>query len=164
MCVCVCVCVLLLCVFLCVIFLFCCSHLHLTAWADRPSQEYSGGNKRKLSVAIALLSEPDAIFLDEPTTVGDKIIRFFSCILRHCLSLEYCFVFFMCFVSCFVLCALCFVLCSLCFVFCFVLILLLKWLLEEYFYILCSLCFSNHYVYGWTRNGCKSKEVFMETN
>jgi ABC-type multidrug transport system ATPase subunit len=29
---------------------------------------YSGGNKRKLSTAIALIGDPQFIFLDEPTT------------------------------------------------------------------------------------------------
>ena len=29
---------------------------------------YSGGNKRKLSVAIAMLGNPPIVFLDEPST------------------------------------------------------------------------------------------------
>ena len=34
--------------------------------------QYSGGNKRKLSVAIAMIGEPSIVFLDEPST-GDDI-------------------------------------------------------------------------------------------
>lgn len=36
---------------------------------------YSGGMKRRLSVAIALLGNPSIIFLDEPTTGMDPISR-----------------------------------------------------------------------------------------
>lgn len=32
---------------------------------------YSGGNKRKLSVAIAMLGNPPIVFLDEPSTGMD---------------------------------------------------------------------------------------------
>ena len=38
----------------------------LTAYADRPVRTYSGGNKRKLSTAIALLGNPDIIFMVRP--------------------------------------------------------------------------------------------------
>ena len=36
---------------------------------------YSGGNKRKLSVAIAMIGNPPIIFLDEPSTGIDPISR-----------------------------------------------------------------------------------------
>ncbi|XP_040445068.1 phospholipid-transporting ATPase ABCA7 isoform X1 [Falco naumanni] len=45
--------------------------------ADRPAGKYSGGNKRKLSTAIALLGSPPVVFLDEPTTGMDPRARRF---------------------------------------------------------------------------------------
>ena len=38
---------------------------------------YSGGNKRKLSVAIAMLGNPPIVFLDEPSTGMDPEARRF---------------------------------------------------------------------------------------
>uniref|UniRef100_UPI00398ECFE0 phospholipid-transporting ATPase ABCA1-like isoform X2 n=1 Tax=Pristiophorus japonicus TaxID=55135 RepID=UPI00398ECFE0 len=57
--------------------------LGLVRYADRPSGTYSGGNKRKLSTAIALIGCPPVIFLDEPTTGMDPKARRFlwNCIL-----------------------------------------------------------------------------------
>ncbi|KAM6235913.1 phospholipid-transporting ATPase ABCA7 [Porphyrio hochstetteri] len=57
--------------------------LGLGAHADRPAGKYSGGNKRKLSTAIALLGSPPVVFLDEPTTGMDPRARRFlwDCIL-----------------------------------------------------------------------------------
>jgi len=36
---------------------------------------FSGGNKRKLSVGIALIGKPSIVFLDEPTTGVDPLAR-----------------------------------------------------------------------------------------
>lgn len=36
--------------------------------AGKPSYCLSGGNKRKLSVAIAMIGNPPIVFLDEPST------------------------------------------------------------------------------------------------
>ena len=36
---------------------------------------FSGGNKRKLSTAIALVGGPPIVFLDEPTTGMDPVAR-----------------------------------------------------------------------------------------
>ncbi|XP_077823053.1 ATP-binding cassette sub-family A member 2 isoform X3 [Macaca mulatta] len=51
--------------------------LELTKYADKPAGTYSGGNKRKLSTAIALIGYPAFIFLDEPTTGMDPKARRF---------------------------------------------------------------------------------------
>lgn len=36
--------------------------------ANKPSFSLSGGNKRKLSVAIAMIGDPPIVILDEPST------------------------------------------------------------------------------------------------
>ena len=45
--------------------------LGLGQYADRVCDSYSGGNKRKLSVAIALVGDPPAVLMDEPSTGMD---------------------------------------------------------------------------------------------
>nr|AKC42131.1 ABCA4 [Petromyzon marinus] len=59
------------------------STLGLIYIADRSAGSYSGGNKRKLSTAIALIGNPPLVFLDEPTTGMDPKARRFlwNCIL-----------------------------------------------------------------------------------
>ena len=47
----------------------------LTECAQRPSSTYSGGNKRKLSTAMALIGDPPLVFLDEPTSGVDPASR-----------------------------------------------------------------------------------------
>ncbi|GBN21315.1 ATP-binding cassette sub-family A member 3 [Araneus ventricosus] len=47
----------------------------LTKHADKQTQFYSGGNKRKLSVAVALIGSPSLILLDEPTAGVDPVSR-----------------------------------------------------------------------------------------
>ncbi len=47
----------------------------LEIFADRISGDFSGGNKRKLSTAIALVGDPSVICLDEPTSGMDAKAR-----------------------------------------------------------------------------------------
>ncbi|XP_048255576.1 phospholipid-transporting ATPase ABCA1-like isoform X2 [Haliotis rufescens] len=57
--------------------------LGLVKYANVIAGSYSGGNKRKLSTAIALIGNPPIIFLDEPTTGMDPKARRF---LWNCIN------------------------------------------------------------------------------
>jgi ABC-2 type transport system ATP-binding protein len=47
----------------------------MTEFADRPAGTYSGGERRRLDVVAALIANPPALFLDEPTTGLDPRSR-----------------------------------------------------------------------------------------
>lgn len=49
--------------------------LDFVAHLDKKCNQLSGGNKRKLSTAIALTGNPTVIFLDEPTTGMDPATK-----------------------------------------------------------------------------------------
>ncbi len=49
--------------------------LDLIEHVDKKVSQLSGGNKRKLSTAIALIGNPKVIFLDEPTTGMDPATK-----------------------------------------------------------------------------------------
>src|SRR2546423_5479025 len=49
--------------------------LGLPELVDRPVGTYSGGERRRLEVARALISQPQVLFLDEPTVGLDPRIR-----------------------------------------------------------------------------------------
>lgn len=60
------------------------SELHLENFANKLVSSYSGGMKRKLSLAIALLGDPPLVLLDEPTAGMDPGARrlVWNCINR----------------------------------------------------------------------------------
>ncbi|CAG7727898.1 unnamed protein product, partial [Allacma fusca] len=51
------------------------NNLLFSKFLDKQFGTYSGGNKRKLSTAIAMLGDPAVIFLDEPTAGMDPVAR-----------------------------------------------------------------------------------------
>ena len=51
------------------------NHIGLEDYANRECGKYSGGNKRKLSIGIALVGDPPVIFFDEPSTGVDPVAR-----------------------------------------------------------------------------------------
>ncbi|KAK0162596.1 hypothetical protein PV327_006362 [Microctonus hyperodae] len=49
--------------------------LNLTPCAFQPSGTYSGGNKRRLNIAMSLIGNPPLVLMDEPTTGVDPAAR-----------------------------------------------------------------------------------------
>ena len=62
--------------------------MNLTQFKNKISGNLSGGNKRKLSVAIALICNPPIILLDEPSTGMDPEARRFMWGVIHKVSLN----------------------------------------------------------------------------
>eukprot|EP00981_Chlorochromonas_danica_P003709 scaffold684_cov167-Ochromonas_danica.AAC.8 len=53
------------------------TELNLMSYRDKLAGSLSGGNKRKLSVAIATIADPPIVFLDEPSSGMDPVARRF---------------------------------------------------------------------------------------
>uniref|UniRef100_A0A183V9A3 ABC transporter domain-containing protein n=1 Tax=Toxocara canis TaxID=6265 RepID=A0A183V9A3_TOXCA len=53
------------------------NEMQLRPYADEISRSYSGGNKRKLSAAIALIADPPVVLLDEPSAGMDPSSQHF---------------------------------------------------------------------------------------
>jgi ATP-binding cassette subfamily A (ABC1) protein 1 len=58
--------------------------LNLNAFENKLAGKLSGGNKRKLSVAIAMIGSPPVVFLDEPSTGMDPLSRRFMWNMISC--------------------------------------------------------------------------------
>ncbi|TNN08454.1 ATP-binding cassette sub-family A member 1 [Schistosoma japonicum] len=52
-------------------------NMGLTPYANQIASAYSGGNRRKLSTAVAIIGKPQVILLDEPTSGMDPVGRRF---------------------------------------------------------------------------------------
>jgi len=67
-------------------FEYCVDVCRLQDVLDRPAQQYSGGVKRRLNLAIGLLNAPRILYLDEPTVGIDALSR--QCIIEAIQALK----------------------------------------------------------------------------
>jgi len=63
-------------------------NLQLDEYKSIKSHKLSGGNKRKLCVAMSLIGNPSLLFLDEPSAGVDPIARRFLWNVLHSSALE----------------------------------------------------------------------------
>ena len=49
--------------------------MYLSSYSDFPTKKLSGGNKRKLCIALSLIGAPKVLFLDEPFAGMDPHTR-----------------------------------------------------------------------------------------
>ena len=59
------------------------NQMDLLEFENKLAYSLSGGNKRKLSVGIALIGSPQVIFLDEPSTGMDPVLLYFKIIFIY---------------------------------------------------------------------------------
>ncbi len=55
---------------------FCLAAVNLVNWAKTPVEKLSGGMKRRMNIAVALVHQPKLVILDEPTTGLDIEARY----------------------------------------------------------------------------------------
>ena len=63
--------------------------VELTTAQNKKVSELSGGMRRRLSIAVALLGSPKVVFLDEPTTGLDIVTYVDSSCVRVCGALVF---------------------------------------------------------------------------
>lgn len=55
-----------------------------TSQQKRPTREFSGGWRMRISLARALFCKPDVLMLDEPDNMLDVRLFFFFCLVKAC--------------------------------------------------------------------------------